>query len=550
MTNAERARSLSAGPPAAGSGAAALQVRGETASRDGVPVLETQNVTKVFPGTVALKGVDFRIERGRIHALVGENGAGKSTLVNILAGIERPTTGRLVLDGMEAHFTSAREAAGRGIGIVHQELQLFPNLTITENLFVGSELTNRWGLVDSAAQEKAATDVLGRLGQALDPRTLVAALPLGLQQVVEIARALVHNTRILMMDEPTSALTPPEVHVLFRTIRDLSARGVSIVYISHRLEELLAVADAVTVLRDGRIVGEAPASAVDVAWIVERMTGRPSGAGDSRPTPRRGRTLLSVRDLRLKPGPERSGVAAVSFDLHAGEIVAIYGLMGAGRTELFESLLGVHEDVSGEVVLDGRHLETFGIGDRVRAGLVMVPEDRQGAGLFASMSVRQNITLSGLRLFSRFGWLSRAREARTAEQVAGDLQINAPAMTAPVAVLSGGNQQKVVIARGVMIRPLVLLMDDPTRGVDVAAKAEIMRCLRRLANEGMAVLFASSDLDEVLAAADRVLVMTRGRVVAEYAAADATAHALASAASVRVETAPVGSGFGRTINHE
>ena len=196
MTNAERARSLSAGPPAAGSGAAALQVRGETASRDGVPVLEAQNVTKVFPGTVALKGVDFRIERGRIHALVGENGAGKSTLVNILAGIERPTTGRLVLDGMEAHFTSAREAAGRGIGIVHQELQLFPNLTIAENLFVGSELTNRWGLVDSAAQEKAATDVLGRLGQALDPRTLVAALPLGLQQVVEIARALVHNTRI------------------------------------------------------------------------------------------------------------------------------------------------------------------------------------------------------------------------------------------------------------------------------------------------------------------------------------------------------------------
>ncbi|MGH9160429.1 MAG: sugar ABC transporter ATP-binding protein [Vicinamibacteraceae bacterium] len=505
--------------------------RHQASGRVPASVLEAKEVTKTFPGTVALDRVNFRIEPGRVHALIGENGAGKSTLVKILAGIERPTAGRLLLNGEEVQFTSARHAAACGIGLIHQELQLFPNLTIAENLFVGRERTNRWGLVDTAAQQSAAAAVLGRLGQTLDPSTLVGALPLGVMQIVEIARALVHNTRILMMDEPTSALTPPEVDVLFQIIRDLTARGVSIVYISHRLEELLAVADEVTVLRDGRGVGEALAAEIDVRWIVERMAGREPRRSKSRTAFRRGRTMLSVRDLTLAPRPGRSALAGVSFDLHAGEVLGIYGLMGAGRTELFETLLGVHEDASGEIVLEGRDLGPLDLGARVRAGLVMVPEDRQKAGLFTSMSVLENMTVSGLHLFSRFGWLSRARETRAASRLTDDLRISTPAMAAPVTVLSGGNQQKVVISRGVMVRPRVLFMDEPTRGVDVAAKAEITQCMRQLADEGMAVVFASSDVGEVGACADRVLVMTRGRIVGDYAPSEATEHTLASAAS-------------------
>lgn len=495
------------------------------------PVLEARDVTKVYPGTVALKGVDFRIETGRIHALIGENGAGKSTLVKILAGIEQPSTGRLSLDGEEIALRSARDAARYGIAMIHQELQLFHNLTIAENLFVGRELVTRWGVVDVQAQRRAAADVLHELGQTLDPATLVGALPLGLQQIVEIARALVLNTRVLMMDEPTSALTVSEVDHLFRVMRDLAARGVSIVYISHRLEELLAVADSVTVLRDGESVGEARAAEIDVPWIVERMTGRSLTVSASRVSRPRGGSLLEVRNLTLAPRPGRAALTDVSFALHAGELLGIYGLMGAGRTELFESLLGVHHDARGEVVLGGRHLETLEVAERVRAGLVMVPEDRQGSGLFASLSVLHNMTLSSLHLWSRRGWLGSSREQHAAERSAAALQIKMPAMTAPVTALSGGNQQKVVIARGAMLRPRVFLLDDPTRGVDVAAKAEILACMTRLAEERMAVIFTSSDLHEIFAAANRVLVMARGRVVAEYEEGEATEHALASAAS-------------------
>ncbi len=500
-----------------------------------LPVLEARGVTKTYPGTAALKGVDFRVEAGRIHALIGENGAGKSTLVKILAGVEQPSSGHLWLDGEAIELRSARDAARRGIAMIHQELQLFHDLTIAENLFVGRELVSRWGLVDVDAQQRAAGDVLHKLGQPLDPTTRVGSLPLGLQQIVEIARALVQDVRVLMMDEPTSALTTSEIEHLFRVMRDLASRGVSIVYISHRLEELLAIADSVTVLRDGRGVGEARAAEIDVPWIVERMTGRPLEARPDGGQASRGDTRLSVRDLTLAPRPGRSALSGVSFDLCAGEVLGIYGLMGAGRTELFESLLGVHEDASGEVVLDGRRLDTLDVTARVRAGLVLVPEDRQRAGLFPSMSVLHNMTMSSLHLLSAHGWLAAGREQVVAERLTATLQIKAPALRMPVSVLSGGNQQKVVIARGAMLRPKVLLLDEPTRGVDVAAKAEILACMRQLAEDGMAVVFASSDLHEIFAVASRVLVMARGRIVAEHQAGEATEHALASAASAMTD---------------
>jgi erythritol transport system ATP-binding protein len=496
------------------------------------PVLEAQQLRKVFSGTTALADVDFRLERGRVHALIGENGAGKSTLLTILAGIEQPTAGTLRLDGRIVRFASARDAAAQGISLIHQELQLFPDLSVAENLFVGRERQTRWGTVASGIEEAAARQVLSTLGQPVSPRARLGGLPLGQQQIVEIARALVHDARVLLMDEPTSALTASEIPKLFQVIRDLTRQGVAIVYISHRLEELLAIADRVTVLRDGRVVGESPADAVDVSWIVQRMTGRDATprASDAGSSP--GPVLLSVDALRLPPRAGRTILHDVTFDLRSGEILGLYGLMGAGRTELLESLLGVHRDAAGDVRLNGRDLHGLDVSDRVAAGLALVPEDRQAAGLVPSMTVCENVTLSSVARLAPYGYLSPVDEVRAAQPMLNELRVKAPALTAPVGALSGGNQQKLVIARGVMSRPRVLLLDEPTRGVDVAAKFEILESMRRLAASGMGIVFATSDLAEVHAVATRVLVMSRGRIAADVTAAEATDDVLASAASV------------------
>jgi erythritol transport system ATP-binding protein len=504
-------------------------------------VLEAEQVTKAYPGTVALKGVDFRLRRGGIRALIGENGAGKSTLVKVLAGVETPTSGQLRLDGAAVRFASARDAAARGIGIIHQELQLFPDLSIAENLFVGRERVSRWGTVQLASQAQAARDVLRQLGQELDPRTRLGALPLGLRQIVEIAKALVHDVRVLLMDEPTSALSLAEVEVLFRTVADLAARGVSIVYISHRLEELLHVADAVTVLRDGLVVGDEPCAAIDVPWIVERMTGRSASSrvranasANASAAQADAKPILSVKALSLAARPGRVPLQDISFDLQAGEIVGIYGLMGAGRTELLESLMGVHADAAGRIALEGRELGALDVGGRVKSGLAFVPEDRQRSGLVSTMSVAKNMTLSSLGQQGRGGYVSPSRERAASRALGAELRLKTPSIDAPVTALSGGNQQKVVIARALMSGPRVLLMDEPSRGVDVGARAEIIECMTRCAGRGMGVLFASSDVDEILAAASRVLVMSRGRVTAAFDAHDVTEAQLASAASAHI----------------
>jgi erythritol transport system ATP-binding protein len=500
-------------------------------SSNGHPVLEARGVTKIYSGTVALDGVDFRLDRGRVHALIGENGAGKSTLMKILAGIESPTTGTVQLDGETVRFGSAREAGARGIALIHQELQLFPDLTVCENLFVGRERRTRWGTVDWAAQEAAARRALERLGHAsISPRAQVGDLPLGHQQIVEIARALVHDVRVLLMDEPTSALTTAEVPILFRVMRDLSSHDVSIVYISHRLEELLAVAEQVTVLRDGRVAGSSPTAAIDMTWIVQRMTGRNASAVQEDRSSQSGRIVLDVESLSLPTRSGRTRLDAVSFHVRAGEVVGLYGLMGAGRTELLESVLGVHDDASGRVRLDGRDLGGAGVSSRVEAGIVMVPEDRQAAGLVATLSVQENVTLSGLSRLAPRGYLSRRAESRAVQPLVDELRVKTPALDAPVTALSGGNQQKVVLARGVLNRPKVLLLDEPTRGVDVGAKFEMLASMRRLAAEGRGIVFATSDLVDIQAAT-RVLVMSRGRITADLPASAATADALAAAAS-------------------
>jgi erythritol transport system ATP-binding protein len=496
-----------------------------------VPVLEARGITKVFPGTTALDGVDVSLHAGGVRALIGENGAGKSTLVSILAGVEQPTSGELRLDGDVVRFGSTRDAIDRGIGIIHQELQLFPDLTVAENLFVGRERCTRWATLDRRSEVEATRQVLEKLAHPIDPHTRLGTLPLGQQQIVEIARALVRDVRVLMMDEPTSALSAAEIPVLFQAIRDLASHGVAIVYISHRLEELLRIADAVTVLRDGRVVGEAPTTEIDVRWLVDRMTGGRVIAPRVRASAESGATLLSVRELRVSARPGRNAVDGASFDVAAGEIVGLYGLMGAGRTELLEAVLGVHPDATGEVRLSGEPVQSRPASERVAAGVAMVPEDRKVSGFVGTMTVEQNMTLSSLDDLSSRGYLSPARERSAATRFIDELRIKTSSPAAAMGSLSGGNQQKVVIARAAMSRPRVLLMDEPTRGVDVGAKAEILESMRRLAADGLAVVFASSDLAEVRAGASRILVMARGRIMADVTAADATDEALASAAS-------------------
>jgi erythritol transport system ATP-binding protein len=463
-------------------------------------LLAARAVCKQFPGTLALDRVDFQVEPGRVHVLVGENGAGKSTLMRILAGVDKPTSGRV-------------DAASGAIAMIYQELNLLPNMSVADNIFLGRERTRR-GFVDRRAEERETADVMARLEQRIAPRTLVGDLPLGQQQIVEIAKALARDARVLIMDEPTSALSAAEIAVLFRLIRDLQSRGVGIVYVSHRLEELLTIGDTITVLRDGRVVAETEVAQASVAWIVEAMTGR---AAMDRPPAASPVPQATAKSREAAPKFQAT-VGPIAISAAAGEIVGFYGLMGAGRTELFETLIGLRRPDRTRISLAGRALETLDIPERLRAGLAMVPEDRKAAGIVPTLSVRENMTLA-----------SPARDHRRAPQLAEELQIRCAGLDIPITSLSGGNQQKVLLSRFLMASPQVLLLDDPTRGVDVAARAEIHEIVRALARRGIAVLFASSELEEVLALATRIVVMARGRVTAQFPRAEATAESLVAA---------------------
>jgi erythritol transport system ATP-binding protein len=506
---------------------------------DSEAVLEARGVSMQYPGTLALDNVSFRLHRGKVGALVGENGAGKSTLVKILAGIAQPTRGCLLLDGAEISIGSVRDAAAHGIGIIHQELNLCPNLGVAENIYLARELTVH-GVLDKRRQEDRARELLARLEQPVDARALVADLPLGQQQIVEIAKALARDVRILMMDEPTSALSAAETAVLFRIIRDLKARGVAIAYISHRLEELLGIADYVSVLRDGRMVAETAAADVDTRWIVEQMTGRAAGLAESAARVPCGPERLRVEALSLTADNGRPVLRDVSLSLCAGEVVGIYGLMGAGRTELLECLMGLRPEAAGSIFLDNKRLDRRDTSARISAGLAMVPEDRQVSGLVQSLSVLANMTLSSLGRFARGPWLSGASEEEAAAGMAAGLHIKAPGLRHNIGALSGGNQQKVVIAKCLMTEPRVLLLDEPTRGVDVGAKGEIHAIVKRLAATGMGIILVSSELEEVRALADRIVVISRGRITAEFDAAEVTDDALASAASAGPERRDAG----------
>jgi erythritol transport system ATP-binding protein len=501
-------------------------------------VLVAEKITKRFPGTVALDQVDFTVYAGSVNVLIGENGAGKSTLMKILAGVERATSGRLLLDGSPVEFKSTREAAQAGIGIIFQELNLYPNLSISENIFVARELT-RTGVVQHRAQEQVTSELLDRLEQPLNPATLVRELRMGQQQIVEIAKALSQNVRILIMDEPTSALTAAETEALFRIIADLKAHGVAIIYISHKLEELLTIGDYVTVLRDGKLAAASPARAINIAWIIEKMVGRDVNAPRHRIQTKltvEDRPVLEVKNLSLPRAGGGFTLENVSLILRRGEILAIFGLMGAGRTELFECLMGQHPEASGEIRLGDRKLRNETIRGRIDLGMMLVPEDRQRLGLVQKLSVAHNITLANLRRFVTSFWLSEARERQEINTMIRNLSIKTQNPQQPITSLSGGNQQKVVIAKSLLTEPQVLMLDEPTRGIDVGAKAEIFEIMNQLAEKGMAVLFVSSELPEMFTIPDRVIVLSKGRVTGEFLHDQLTEEALVLAAGARQQT--------------
>jgi erythritol transport system ATP-binding protein len=502
-------------------------------------VLEARGVSKTYGGVHALTDVTFAAYRGKVNVLVGENGAGKSTLMKILSGSEQPTAGEILLDTEPVHLTSPRDAMRFGIGIIHQELSLFPNMSIAENLFAGRELRRGRRFVDTAAQNRRTREVLHRLGQDLDPSTLVGDLPIGQQQLVEIARVLLEDVRILIMDEPTSALSNHEVDVLFEVMGDLREQDVTVIYISHKLDEFRRIGDFVTVLRDGRLVAHESMTRTDTGWIVRQMVGRDPDSLFVRTRSSAGDALLEVRGMTV-PGPTRPLVNDVSFTVRAGEIVGIYGLMGAGRTELVECLMGMRRSAGGEVLVRGKTAASQTVGDRMAAGLALVPEDRQRDGLVQTMSVRDNILLATVAGLTSAGLLNGAREQTTAAGKVSELAIKISSLAAPVTSLSGGNQQKVVLARALLTEPAVLLLDEPTRGIDVGAKSQIGALMSDLAAAGYGVLFISSELAEVMAMADRVLVMARGRITAEFSAENVTEEDLvrASASDSVLEALP------------
>jgi erythritol transport system ATP-binding protein len=480
-------------------------------------VLAARNIAKTYGSTQALKGVNFDIHRGKVTTLFGENGAGKSTLMKILSGVVAPTSGSIELDGARVAFSSATDARDRGISIIHQELSLAPNLNVRDNIFLGRELRTATG-VDFAEEARQTRALMADLEEEIDPMILVEDLRLGQQQIVEIARALSIDSRILIMDEPTSALSANEVEVLFRVIRDLTSRGVSIVYISHHLEEALRITDHAVVLRDGAITAAAEARDIDLEWIVRNMVGENFDLGSPPTGHAFGEIALSVEDLSVADasGSDNSVVDHLSFDVRAGEIVCIYGLMGAGRTELLECIAGRVPMTGGRVLLRGEEISRLSIAERIAKGLVLAPEDRQRDGLVQTMSVGANLSLPSIGAFVRGMLLSRPRERSIIEETIRNVRIRTAGGNAPIGSLSGGNQQKVVIGKMLTTRPKVILLDEPSRGIDVGAKAEVFRLLGERAAQGLAVVFSTSEVAECLSIAHRIIVMHRGRISAEF----------------------------------
>jgi ABC-type sugar transport system ATPase subunit len=492
-----------------------------------------RNIRKGFSGVDVLHDVDFTLQQGEIHALVGENGAGKSTLIKILAGVHRDHAGQILLRGREVRLRGPRDAEQHGIAVIHQELPLIPHLSVAENVFLGREPVRRFGWLDRTAMQHATAALLQQqLGINLDVTQPIASLPIAAQQLVEIAKALSRQAEILVMDEPTSALSDADTQRLFAAVRQLRAQGASVIYISHKMDEIYTLADRITVLRDGRHVGTAVAADLPQDRLVQWMVGRKIEHFFAKRTAQPGPERLRVTRLHLRaPGSHRWAVHDVSLAVHAGEIVGLAGLMGSGASELLGAIVGRYgPPPRGTLCVDGCLLAGPAPREALRRGVALLTNDRKVSGLVPSMSVLHNLTLATLSRCIRGGVLSPRRERAQCAPYLERMRLRAPSLRAEVTTLSGGNQQKVVLARWLLTNPKVLLLDEPTRGIDVAAKADIYALLSELTAAGLGILLITSELPELLALSDRILVLHRGRIVAELDRDHATQERIMHAA--------------------
>ncbi|HEX2916063.1 MAG TPA: sugar ABC transporter ATP-binding protein [Chloroflexia bacterium] len=492
---------------------------------DKLPVVQVQNVSKSFGGVHALKDVHFEIFPGEVHAILGENGAGKSTLIKIITGVQQPDSGQIFLEGKPVRFANTREAQTNGIAAIYQEPSLFPDLDIAENILVGRQPMSRRG-VDWKLMYQEASRLLQRLGSSLNPRTKARELSVAQQQVVEIARALSINAKVLIMDEPTSSLTQGEVEELFTIVRQLRAAGTAVVFISHRLEELFALADRVTTLRDGSYVGTRDMSNVTTEELIRMMVGRNLDQLFPKQAVTAGEVVLEVEGLSVE-----GAFSDVSFQLRRGEIVGMSGLIGAGRTNVARAIFGIEPATAGTIRLDGKPVTIKNPETAMKLGIGYVPEDRKEHGLVLDMSIAQNITLPVLSKFSTLGWLHAKREQQAALVSSKQLEVKMSGIDQKAGQLSGGNQQKVVLSKWLSTKPRVLILDEPTRGIDVGTKAAVHQLMSNLAAEGMAILMISSELPEVLGMSDRILVMRSGHLTGQFSRAEATQEKLMSAAT-------------------
>ncbi len=505
-----------------------------------MPIISIRRVTKRYPGVTALDDVSFDLLKGECHAVVGENGAGKSTLMKILSGVIPDYEGEVLVRDESARFADTRAAERAGIGIIHQELNLVEQLSAAANIFLGREKRSRLGFLHERAMEEAAGKLLAQLECHVSPRAKVGALRVGDQQLIEIAKALSLDAEVLIMDEPTSALTETEVARLYRVIGKLLERGVTIVYISHKLDEVFRLANRITILRDGRFVKTLDRAATNAREITQLMVGREIASLDLGDVRRATDEVLRVEGLSLPwPGHARAWrLKNINFSLRRGEILGFAGLMGAGRTELLECLFGASADrPQGRIALEGRTVQFASPAAAKQAGMALVTEDRKRLGLFDRMNVGHNITMCSLGEATSTGILSRPRERQMAEGSVAQLGVKTAGIRAAITSLSGGNQQKAIIGRWLLARPKVLLLDDPTRGVDVGAKAELYHLIDRLCRDGLGVIVTSSELPELLTLCDRILVLCEGRLTGEFTRAEATEERIMHAATMREEFA-------------
>ncbi len=502
-------------------------------------VLHCEKIDKIYPGTKALDGVSFDLLKAKTNVLIGENGAGKSTLMKMIAGIEQPSAGKMYMDGEEVYFKDTNAARAKGIGIIHQELSLFPNLTVYQNIFMNHE--QKKGLfLDDKAHMEGAKKILKRLEHEIPPDVMVGDLRVGQQQMVEIARNLIQDDlRVLIMDEPTSSLSAAEVKVLFKIMRELMADGISIVYISHRLEEIMEIGDHVTILRDGKYVADADVKDIDLSWIVENMVGKNTQYHrfERSIDLDKAEKILEIRNLSL---PKKGGgwlLDNVNMYMKKGEVLGIYGLLGAGRSELFECLMGMHPEHTGEVIFNGEIMKINNISGQMKKGFAIVPEDRQMQGLIQTLDICKNASIASMERFMKGVFLDNKAEEKAVDEEIDELHIKVADKKLPILSLSGGNQQKVVIAKCLLTKPTILLLDEPSRGIDIGAKTEVFEIIHEFSERGLSIIVISSELKEIMAIADRIYVLSNGKCTGELSGDEINEDAL-----VRASYAGLGTG--------